>query len=147
MDRLGPDTYRVIDYKTGSSRLYEDVVFFGRGRTLQPALYAVALEQMLARERPGSSPRVVQSGYFFPSRRGEGLEIMVGDFDRDRLKSLLADLLGFIEAGAFIAGPDAKCDNCDYREVCRSGGPAVAKEDCEANRKVFEAYAKLDEYK
>jgi len=147
VDRLGPDTYRVIDYKTGSSKPYEDVVYFGRGRTLQPALYAVALEQILARERPGGIPRVAESGYFFPSRRGEGHEIMIGDFDRDRLKRLLADLLGFIESGAFIAGPGAKCDYCDFRDVCVSGGPDSAKEECEATRKVIEAFRKLDEYK
>jgi RecB family exonuclease len=147
VDEIGPDIYRVIDYKTGSSTPYEDLVFFGRGRTLQPALYAVAFEQIMARERPGSSPRVAESGYFFPSRRGEGHEIMVGDFSRDRLKRLLGELLGLIEKGYFIAGPDAKCDYCDYRPVCLSGRPGGDKEDHEANRKVFEAYRKLDEYK
>jgi len=147
VDRLGPDTFRVIDYKTGSTKPYEDLVFFGRGRTLQPALYAVAFEQMMARERPGSAPRVVQSGYFFPSRRGEGHEIMIGDFDRDRLRRLLGELLGLIGKGYFIAGPDAKCDYCDYRDVCASGGPDGAKEECEDNTKVYQTYRRLDEYK
>ncbi|HDT13768.1 MAG TPA: PD-(D/E)XK nuclease family protein, partial [Candidatus Aminicenantes bacterium] len=147
VDRIGPDAYRVIDYKTGSSKPYEDLVEFGRGRALQPALYAVALERILARERPGASPRVVESGYYFPSRRGEGHEIMIGPFDRDRLRGLLADLLGLIEAGAFIAGPDAKCEFCDYRGVCASGGPSGPKQESETGRKVFEAYRKLDQYK
>jgi len=147
VDEIGEDTYRVIDYKTGSAKPYEDLVYFGRGRTLQPALYAVAFEQMMARERPGSAPRVAESGYFFPSRRGEGHEIMVGAFDRERLRRLLEELLGLIEKGYFIAGPDAKCAYCDFHDVCVSGGPDGSKEECEANRKVFEAYAKLDEYK
>jgi ATP-dependent helicase/nuclease subunit B len=147
VDRVGPDLYRIIDYKTGSPKPYEDLVYFGRGRTLQPALYAVALEKALARERPGSAPRVVESGYFFPSRRGEGHEIMVGTFDRERLKRLLGEMLDLIAKGYFIAGPDAACGYCDYADVCASGGPGASKEACEANSKVFEAYRKLDEYK
>jgi ATP-dependent helicase/nuclease subunit B len=147
VDSLGKDAYRIIDYKTGSPKPYEDVVHFGRGRTLQPALYAVALEQILARERPGARPCVVESGYLFPSRKGEGHEIMVRGFDRDRLRHLLNDLLDLLEKGYFIAGPDAKCGYCDYRAVCTSGGPASSCAKRDANPKVFAVYAKLDEYK
>ena len=147
IDLIGPDTYRIIDYKTGNPAPYEGVVHFGRGRTLQPALYAVALEQMLARERPGSTPHVAESGYLFPSRRGEGDEIMVRDFDRGRLRSLLGDLLALLEKGYFIAGPEAKCDYCDYRAACISGGPDRSAAKREANPEVFAAYDKLDEYK
>jgi RecB family exonuclease len=147
IDRIGRDTYRIIDYKTGNPAPYEDLVHFGRGRTLQPALYAVALEQMLARESPGRAPRVAESGYFFTSRRGEGDEIMVHDFDRGRLRALLGDLFALLEKGYFIAGPGAKCEYCDYRAACLSGGPDRASAKRDANPEVFAAYAKLDEYK
>jgi RecB family exonuclease len=147
VDEIGQDLYRVIDYKTGSSKPYEDLVHFGRGRTLQPALYAVALEQILSRERPGRAPRVVESGYLFPSRRGEGHEIMVGDFDRRRLRLLLSDLLALIEKGYFFADSDAKCLYCDYRGVCVSGGPGPSGRKRDANPEAFAAYDKLDEYK
>ncbi len=147
IDRIGADAFRIIDYKTGSPAPYEDLVHFGRGRTLQPSLYAVALEQIMAREEPGSAPVVAESGYLFPSRRGEGDEIMVRNFDRDRLRSLLNDLLALLEKGYFIAGPEAKCDYCDYRAACVSGGPSRSEAKREANPEVFEAYEKLDEYK
>jgi RecB family exonuclease len=147
VDLLGKNAYRIIDYKTGSPRPYEDLVHFGRGRTLQPTLYALALEQIEARARPGTNPVVVESGYLFPSRRGEGDEIMVRNFDRERLRALLGDLLRLLEKGYFFAGPEAKCDYCDYRAACVSGGPASAKAKRDANPGVFEAYAKLDEYK
>ncbi len=147
VDLIGEDTYRIIDYKTGNPAPYEGLVHFGRGRTLQPALYAVALEQMLARERPGAKPFVAESGYLFPSRRGEGDEIMVRDFDRNRLRSLLNILLGLLEKGHFIAGPEAKCAFCDYRNACVSGGPGSSAAKREANPEVFSAYDKLDEYK
>ncbi len=147
VDEIGKDTYRIIDYKTGSSRPYEDLVHFGRGRTLQPALYAIALEQILSRERPGRTPRVAESGYLFPSRKGEGHEIMVRDFDRDRLRLLLNDLLALIEKGRFFAGPDAWCTYCDYCNVCVSGGPGSSAAKRDANPEIFAAYDKLDEYK
>lgn len=147
VDRIGPDAYRIIDYKTGSAKPYEDLVHFGRGRTLQPSLYALALEQILAREEPGASPVVAESGYLFPSRRGEGDEIMVRNFDRARLRSLLNDLLAILEKGYFIAGPEAFCDYCDYRSACLSGGPARSGAKREANPEIFHAYDKLDEYK
>jgi RecB family exonuclease len=147
VDRIDRDTYRIIDYKTGNPAPYENLVHFGRGRTLQPALYAVALEQMLARESPGHAPRVAESGYFFTSRRGEGDEIMVRDFDRGRLRSLLGDLFAILENGYFIAGPAAKCDYCDYRAACLSGGPGGAAAKRAANPEIFAAYDKLDEYK
>lgn len=147
VDEIGRDLYRVIDYKTGSSKPYEDLVHFGRGRKLQPALYAVALEQILSRERPGRTPRVAESGYLFPSRKGEGHEIMVGDFDRDRLRLLLADLLVLIEKGDFFAGSDPQCLYCDFGNVCVSGGPDSSRRKRNADPEAFAAYDKLDEYK
>jgi RecB family exonuclease len=127
VDRLGEDTWRVLDYKTGSASDYEELVEFGRGQKIQHALYAVALEGILARERGGGRPRVTRSGYLFPSRRGEGLERIIKNFDRDRLRSLLNDLLLLLKKGYFIAGPEAKCKYCDYAPVCVSGGPEGTK--------------------
>jgi RecB family exonuclease len=126
LDRTGPERYRVIDYKTGSPAAYEGLVEFGRGRVLQHALYAVAVERILARERPGTEPQVTASGYFFPTRRGEGREILVRGFDRDRLRRLLGDLLEILRKGRFIAGPGARCDFCDYAATC-GGAPAVTE--------------------
>lgn len=126
VDRLGEDTFRILDYKTGSPVGYEELVEFGHGQKIQHALYAVALERMLT-PAGGRAPRVTRSGYLFPSRRGEGLERIIKDFDRERLRSLLNDLLGLLEKGYFIAGPDAGCMSCDYAHVCVSGGPEGTK--------------------
>lgn len=132
VDRMGPESFRILDYKTGRYTEYESVVEFGRGRAIQHALYAVALEAVLSRERPGAKPRVEASGYFFPTRRGEGREILVRDFDRGRFRRLLADLLRLLEKGTFIAGPEAKCGFCDFGAVC-AGGPG----DGEAKRAIL----------
>jgi RecB family exonuclease len=147
VDRLGQNTYRVLDYKTGSPRDYEDLVEFGKGRMIQHALYAVALEKILAGRPSGGAPRVTRSGYLFPSRRGEGLDRIIKDFDRDRLRRLLNDLLRLIEKGFFIAGPEAKCTYCDYAPVCGTGRPGECRRKREGSPEIFDAYDKLDEYK
>lgn len=146
LDRTGPASYRVLDYKTGSYAPYENLVEFGRGRVVQHALYAVVVEGLLGHGRAGPKARVTESGYFFPTRRGEGREIMVRGFDRDRLRRLLNDLLRLLERGYFIAGTEAKCRFCDFAPVCE-GAPEGTKRKKQANPEVFEAYDRLDEYK
>ena len=147
VDRLGPDTYRILDYKTGSAFDYEELVEFGCGQKIQHALYAVALEKILSERPGGGTPRVTRSGYLFPSRRGEGLARIIKDFDRDRLRSLLGDLLALLQNGYFIAGPEAKCTYCDYRPVCGAGAPESSGRKREGSPGILEAYDKLGEYK
>jgi RecB family exonuclease len=127
LDRTGPASFRVLDYKTGSYAPYEDLVAFGRGRAIQHALYAMVVDGLLRRGRAGPAPRVTESGYLFPTRRGEGREIIVHNFDRGRLRDLLNDLLRLLEKGYFIAGPEAKCGFCDYAPVCE-GAPGVTND-------------------
>jgi ATP-dependent helicase/nuclease subunit B len=147
VDRMGSDSYRVLDYKTGNPTDYEELVEFGRGRMVQHALYAVALEKMLAAKPGAGRPRVTRSGYLFPSRRGEGMDRIVKDFDRGRLRSLLDDLLALVRKGYFLAGPEAKCKFCDYASVCGPDAPKRSGRKREGSPEVFEAYDRLDEYK
>jgi RecB family exonuclease len=145
IDRTGPGTYRIVDYKTGGSTTYDKFVAFGRGKVIQHALYAVAAEKFLPAEKSGRTARVVQSGYYFPTRRGEGREIMVDEFDRKKFAGLLGDLLGLVANGYFVAGPEASCDFCDFVAVC-GGAPAEMKRKAEANQKIFEALDRLKSY-
>jgi RecB family exonuclease len=147
VDKLGQDAYRVLDYKTGNPSDYEELVEFGRGRMIQHALYAVALEKMLAEEPGRGRPRVTRSGYLFPSRRGEGLERIVKDFDRGRLRALLEDLLALVQKGYFLAGPEAKCKFCDFAPVCGPEAPKVSAGKRDGSPDVFAAYDKLAGYK
>jgi ATP-dependent helicase/nuclease subunit B len=145
IDRVGPGAYRIVDYKTGSPGPFERLVTFGGGRIIQHALYAVAAEDLLRREAKDPRPRVTESGYYFPTRRGEGREIMVRDFDREALRRLLADMLDLVARGYFLAGPRTECERCDLSSVC--GGAAEARRDkSETDRDVFEAYERLKRY-
>jgi len=145
IDRTGPGAYRILDYKTGSYRPYEGFRSFGKGRVIQHALYALAAEQILKREKTDQHPRVMESGYYFPTRRGEGREITVGEFDRQAFRMLLNDILDLVARGRFVTGPDALCDFCDFLPVC-GGSSDEAKRKVKANPEVFEALDRLKRY-
>jgi ATP-dependent helicase/nuclease subunit B len=145
IDRLAPHAYRVVDYKTGSFAPYEDLVAFKQGRAVQHALYALAAEEILRREGADPRPTVTESGYYFPTRRGEGREIMIECFDRKKLKELLAALFALVENGYFIPGPGADCRFCDFAPICR-GWPDDMKKKIAANPEVCAALEKLNEY-
>jgi len=145
IDRTGPGTYRIIDYKTGSYRDYEDLEAFDRGRRIQHALYALAAEKILAAGSEKAKPRIVESGYFFPTRRGEGREIMVGPFDRGQLRDLLADLLALIAKGYFVTTTEDECGFCDFKPVCGRAFRAT-KGKLPANPDAAEALARLKRY-
>jgi ATP-dependent helicase/nuclease subunit B len=145
IDRTGPGTFRIVDYKTGSYRDFEDFEAFGRGRRIQPALYALAAEEILKKEGADTAPHVTESGYFFPTRRGEGREIMVGKFDRQKFRELLADLLALIAGGYFVTTTRDECGFCDFAPVC---GDAFKRrrEKVERNPAIAEALDRLKRY-
>jgi len=146
IDRLENNQYRVIDYKTGSSSSFEDFDCFGRGRILQHALYAVAAEQIIKKLGMDSSPQVVQSGYYFPTMKGDGQEFLADRFDRGRLGSLLNDLLSILSRGNFVVNPEVECSYCDFNPVCGEDSPKRAKAKREGNPKEFGIFETLKEY-
>ena len=148
IDRIGEGRYRVVDYKTGSSSyIGEKFKEFGRGRFLQHALYAIAAETILRSRGIDDRAFVVESGYYFPTRKGEGKEIIVEGFDRKKLAALLEELLDVLRSGRFVINPDAECDYCDYGPVC--GGTNArerAKEKRPHNPEVFSTFERLKDY-
>jgi ATP-dependent helicase/nuclease subunit B len=145
IDRTGPETFRILDYKTGSPRAYEDLVAFGRGRVIQHALYAVAAEKLLRDEGLAAHPRVTESGYSFPTRRGEGGEVIVPEFDRDAFGSLLASILALVRNGYFVTTDKDECGFCDFGPVC-GGDFARTKRKLEANPAIAAALERMKAY-
>ncbi len=146
IDRLENNQYRVIDYKTGSSSAFENFECFGKGRILQHALYAVAAEQIIKKLGMDSSPQVVQSGYYFPTRKGEGQEFLVDRFDRGRLGSLLNDLLSILLKGNFVVNPAVECSYCDFNPICGEDSPKRARAKKDGNPAEFGIFETLKEY-
>jgi ATP-dependent helicase/nuclease subunit B len=145
IDRTGPGTFRILDYKTGSPKPFEDLVAFGKGRVIQHALYAVAAEKLLVAEGLAPEARVSESGYSFPTRRGEGGEVIVPEFNRKAFRALLGDILALISKGYFVTALKDECGFCDFSPVC-GGRPAETKRKIEANPAIFEALERLKAY-
>ncbi|HSA96223.1 MAG TPA: PD-(D/E)XK nuclease family protein [Acidobacteriota bacterium] len=145
IDEIGPATFRILDYKTGSPKPFQDLKAFGQGRTIQHALYAVAAEKILVDEGLAREARVAESGYFFPTRRGEGGEVIVKDFDRGKFRALLADILALISKGFFPTTLKDECRHCDFGPVCGGSGEATKKK-IPASPDVGEALERLKAY-
>jgi CRISPR/Cas system-associated exonuclease Cas4 (RecB family) len=126
VDRSKEGEFEIWDYKTGSTWGYKEQEYVKHGRQLQHALYAVASEVLLQKGK-GKKARVVRSGYYFPTAKGNGLRIMRSPAIRNELFDILGDLFELLQKGIFPASDDKdSCKFCDYDRIC--GGPLVAVE-------------------
>jgi ATP-dependent helicase/nuclease subunit B len=126
IDIMKKDIYRIWDYKTGSPRGYDDHRYLCGGRQIQHALYAIAAEKIL-KDKLGGDPRVESSGYYFPTKRGEGRRVIRTETDRTQIVSLMSHLFNILKSGAFVATDNKEdCIFCDYAEVC-DAAKAVAR--------------------
>ena len=143
VDEESPDAYQVWDYKTGSSWDTADPKRGRGGRRIQDALYAQALEILLARNgRPG---RVVKSGYFYPGRRGEG-ERYAAPLDVPATRQTLTALFDLLRAGAFPHTPTKEdCSICDFGKVC--GSPELAADRAKAKLENVSGNPVLEPYR
>jgi CRISPR/Cas system-associated exonuclease Cas4 (RecB family) len=105
---------RATDYKTGKQRASKTTVI-GGGETLQPVLYALAIEAMF----PGK--KVTSGRLFYCTSVGlfESFEVRLDDTARAAAKAV-ADAVGQALEQSFLpAAPASKgCQYCDYRTVC-----------------------------
>lgn len=120
IDETAPHRYKVIDYKTGNPNYYDERAFFAKGTQIQHALYALAVEQWLRQTGIDPLAEVVEAGYFFPTQRGLGEEMMRDQRERKKdAKSLLRSMVDAIQSGLFPpAGDPGYCARCDYAAVC-----------------------------
>ncbi|WP_372661297.1 PD-(D/E)XK nuclease family protein [Cohnella sp.] len=119
VDEVGPHTYKIYDYKTGSPAKYDENEYFSQGTQLQHALYAVAVEQWLQSSGIDPMARVMESAYYFPTEWGKGEEVSRVQSRRAELSELVGHLLASMESGLFTATKESRrCTYCDYRSVC-----------------------------
>ena len=125
VDQRGEHEYEVWDYKTGSSSPYKEQAYINQGKHLQHALYAVAAEILLRRDIDKKA-RVVESGYLFPTPKGEG-ERRGKALKREELFEVLDTLFELLKTGRFPATYDGRnCLYCDYVRTCGGKDVAVA---------------------
>jgi RecB family exonuclease len=107
---------RVTDHKTGRAPNQRSIVI-GGGELLQPVLYALAAEALIA----GEGEKVESGRLFYCTSRGGYLEVDVPLDDRARAYAaqLFEALETSIADGFLPAAPhEGACEWCDYRAVC-----------------------------
>lgn len=126
------DVLRVTDHKTGRNRSTPDLVV-GGGKTLQPVLYSMAIEQGLG--RPVTDGRL----YYCTTAGGFGQRsIQIDDYARGQALQVLTIVDRAIEQPLLVAAPDERaCAFCDFRSVC---GP---REEERVGRKAADRLADL----
>lgn len=107
---------RVTDHKTGRAAR-DPVSAVGGGRVLQPVLYGLAAERLLA-----DRGLEVESGrLFFCTQRGgyATIEVPLHEAARNAARSVLETVDRGITSSFLPAAPgDGDCRFCDYRAVC-----------------------------
>jgi RecB family exonuclease len=133
VERRADGTLRVTDHKTGKARAPEGAVV-GGGQYLQPALYALVAEAVLA--APVESGRL-----YYCTADGDFQErvIPLDEVTRTHAKRATDVVRGAIDEGFLPALPaEGECLWCDYRLVC---GP---HEESRTRRKGRERLAAIE---
>ena len=106
---------RATDYKTGRAQVSGGKAIVNGGRTLQPVLYALALEKLFPEAR-------IEAGRLYYCTSAGGFEEVPIPLDEParRAADTVAKVIGKALAEGFLpAAPDAgACEYCEYRSVC-----------------------------
>jgi len=133
VERHARGVLRATDHKTGKTRPRPGVVV-GGGAVLQPLLYALACERLLA--EPVEAGRL----YYCTADGGYEERVVPLDAENRRLAGEVVEIIGRALAAGFLpAMPERRaCQYCDYRPVC---GP---HEETRTARKPKDRCADLD---
>jgi superfamily I DNA/RNA helicase/RecB family exonuclease len=113
MDRTGPDTVAIVDYKTGKPQSQEDA-----DESLQLSLYALA-----ARDAWGKrADRLV----FYNLENNAPIFTTRNDAELEAAKLQVEKVAAGIAAGRFGAKPGFHCAFCPYRNLCPATEKVVA---------------------
>jgi len=116
-------------------------------KELPHALYALAAEKLIKEKGVDKAPKVIESGYSFPTTRGEGNEVIFKEFNRKDFKAIIDEIVKIMTAGQFVVNPEAKCDFCDYADICGPEAVKRAKYKQQYNPDEFAHLNKLKNYK
>ena len=118
IDKLDEDTYRIIDYKTGTPYAFSQSKYFQNGRQIQHALYALSLKKILAKAGISAFPKVQKAGYYFPTLSGQGRQYFYGEEKRNQVLEIVDLLLDLVAQGDFPITQKADDFICaDYRDI------------------------------
>jgi RecB family exonuclease len=115
VERRADGTLRATDHKTGKNVSKRGQVIAG-GESLQPVLYALAVEKLVAREAEVAAGRL----YYCTATGGYAEHEVPLDANARRAAVALAETVGEALAKPFLPAAPAKdrCRWCDYNVVC-----------------------------
>jgi CRISPR/Cas system-associated exonuclease Cas4 (RecB family) len=105
---------RATDHKTGKMRVEPGAVIAG-GKSLQPVLYALALEKLLA----GAPVDAGRLYYCTSAGNFAAVEIPLTPAARDAATTVANTIGDALDRGFFPAAPAPReCEYCDYQPIC-----------------------------
>jgi DNA helicase-2/ATP-dependent DNA helicase PcrA len=113
IDRTGPDTVAIVDYKTGKPKLQEDA-----DESLQLSLYALAVRETWGKR----ADRLI----FHNLENNTTICTTRIDAELEAAKARVQDASEEIAAGKFGAKPGYHCAYCPYRNLCPATEKIVA---------------------
>ncbi|GAB7057883.1 hypothetical protein JCM16163A_46320 [Paenibacillus sp. YK5] len=146
IDQVAPHQYRIIDYKTGSTRSYKENGVFAGGTQLQHALYAMGTERWMRQTGVDVEADVIDSAYVFPNERGRGQVMVRPQTERHRVTEVIQGILHSMEQGLFIPASDpGVCRFCDYAIVCGEHAQQMAdKRKDESNQELLHTLLEVE---
>ena len=127
IDRVGPASFEVLDYKTGGFWPDNWKGSFDEGRRLQHALYGLAAVELLKARY--TNPKVTAGVYYFSSHKGRQERVRIPAPSKAAIASVLGDLRDLVIKGQFIRTPDENnCRFCDYVAACGAETNRQARE-------------------
>jgi len=121
VDKLPDNTFRIIDYKTGSSKEYKKGKPFRYGQQIQHALYAIALEKIFEKKNipdKQDQPIVSEAGYYFPTAYGQGSLILYKQDKQNQALQIVELLLDIVSNGYFAMTQKPDHFMCrDYQDI------------------------------
>jgi ATP-dependent helicase/nuclease subunit B len=143
IDKIGTDSFEVLDYKTGGYWREGWRGTFSGGRRLQHALYGLAAVELL--KSLHTNPKVVAGVYYFPTHKGRQERVTIPAPARTAIASVLGDLRDLIIKGQFIHTSDKNhCRFCGYVAAC--GGAVYQQAAKKLHDPKLDAYRRLAEH-
>jgi ATP-dependent helicase/nuclease subunit B len=141
IDQIGPDSFEIVDYKTGGFFPDDWKGTFHGGRLLQHALYGVAATELLRRKY--TRPVISGGAYYFSSAKGEQERVFKRMPSRAAVTAVLRDLTEVIGSGLFVHAPDdSACTFCRLGAACGARARDRAEPKIETDR-LLEVYRRL----
>jgi ATP-dependent helicase/nuclease subunit B len=117
IDKVGPASFEILDYKTGGYWPDKWQGSFNGGRRLQHALYGLAAVELLKTRY--KNPKVTAGVYYFSSHKGRQERVPISAPTKAAIAEVLGDLRDLIIKGQFLRTPEeGNCRFCDYVAAC-----------------------------